>query len=68
TLIFIPNEFIRNLLVILAILTILTGAFGVLIKTNIRRLFSYLIVCHIGFMIGGLGIYSKLQFSVPYFI
>lgn len=60
TLIFIPNEFIRNLLVVLAILTILTGAFGVLIKTNIRRLFSYLIVCHIGFMIGGLGIYSKL--------
>ncbi|WP_400261709.1 proton-conducting transporter membrane subunit [Sphingobacterium sp. SG20118] len=60
TLIFIPNEFIRNLFVILAILTILTGAFGMLIKTNVRRIFSYLIVCHIGFMIGGLGMYSKL--------
>lgn len=60
TLIFIPNEFIRDLLLVLSILTILTGAFGALIKTNVRRLFSYLIVCHIGFMIGGLGMYSKL--------
>lgn len=59
SLLFIPNEFTKELLVILAILTILTGAFGALIKTNIRRLFSYLIVCHIGFMIGGLGLYSK---------
>lgn len=60
SLIFIPNELIRNLLIVLAILTILTGAFGALIKTNVRRVFSYLIVCHIGFMIGGLGMYSKL--------
>ncbi|MEZ0452538.1 proton-conducting transporter membrane subunit [Sphingobacterium thalpophilum] len=59
SLLFIPNEFTKELLVILAILTILTGAFGAVIKTNIRRLFSYLIVCHIGFMIGGLGLYSK---------
>lgn len=59
SLLFIPNQFTKELLVILAILTILTGAFGALIKSNIRRLFSYLIVCHIGFMIGGLGLYSK---------
>ncbi|GAA4183262.1 proton-conducting transporter membrane subunit [Sphingobacterium ginsenosidimutans] len=59
SLLFIPNQFTKELLIILAILTILTGAFGALIKTNIRRLFSYLIVCHIGFMIGGLGLYSK---------
>ncbi len=59
SLLFIPNHFTKELLIALAILTILTGAFGALIKTNIRRLFSYLIVCHIGFMIGGLGLYSK---------
>lgn len=59
SLLFIPNHFTKELLIVLAILTILTGAFGALIKTNIRRLFSYLIVCHIGFMIGGLGLYSK---------
>src|SRR5690606_25407335 len=46
TLIFIPDDFLRIVLVIMAILTILTGSFGALIKRNIRRMFSYLIVCH----------------------
>ncbi len=44
-------------------MTILTGAFGALIKSNIRRIFSYLIVCHIGYMIGGLGLYSEVAFT-----
>jgi multicomponent Na+:H+ antiporter subunit D len=62
TLIFIPNDFIKILFIIMGIMTILTGAFGAVIKGNIRRLFSYLIVCHIGFIIGGLGLYTKLAF------
>jgi multicomponent Na+:H+ antiporter subunit D len=62
TLIFIPNDFLRTLLIVLAILTILTGAFGALVKLDIRRLFSYLIVCHIGFIVGGLGLYTKIAF------
>jgi multicomponent Na+:H+ antiporter subunit D len=60
TLMFIPNDFIRMVFVGIAVATILTGAFGALIKTNIRRMLSYLIVCHIGFVIGGLGLYSKM--------
>jgi len=60
TLIFIPDTFLATLLIALAILTILTGTFGALIKNNIRRMLSYLIVCHIGFMIGGLGMYSEI--------
>ena len=60
TLMFVPNEFIKTVFIIMAIMTILTGAFGAIIKNNIRRLFSYLIVCHIGFIIGGLGLYTKL--------
>jgi len=60
TLIFIPNEFIKTVFIVMAIMTILTGAFGAVIKNNIRRMFSYLIVCHIGFVIGGLGMYTKL--------
>ncbi|MBD1423557.1 Na+/H+ antiporter subunit D [Sphingobacterium chuzhouense] len=60
SLIFIPDDFTRILLMVIAVLTILTGAFGALIKTNIRRLFSYLIVCHIGFMIGGIAMFSKV--------
>lgn len=60
SLIFIPDDFTRNLLMVMAVLTILTGTFGALNKTNIRRLFSYLIVCHIGFMVGGIAMFSKL--------
>ncbi len=60
SLIFIPDDFTRNLLMVIAVLTILTGTFGALNKTSIRRLFSYLIVCHIGFMVGGIAMFSKL--------
>jgi len=60
SLLFIPDEFTKNLFMVMAILTILTGAFGALIKTNIRRMFSYLIVCHIGFMLGGIAMFTKL--------
>ncbi|MGO1244027.1 MAG: proton-conducting transporter transmembrane domain-containing protein [Sphingobacterium sp.] len=60
SLIFIPDDFTRNLLLTIAVFTIITGAMGALIKTNIRRLFSYLIVCHIGFMIGGIGMFTKV--------
>lgn len=60
SLIFIPDDFIKTLLIILASLTLLTGAFGAMVKTNIRRMFSYLIVCHIGFMLGGLAMFTHL--------
>lgn len=60
SLIFIPDDFTRNLIMVLAVLTIVTGSMGALIKFNIRRLFSYLIVCHIGFMIGGIGMFTKV--------
>ncbi len=63
TLIFIPDDFLSTLLIVLAIFTILTGTFGAVIKNNIRRVFSYLIVCHIGFMIGGLGMYSEIALT-----
>ena len=62
TLIFVPNEFIKLVFMGIAVMTILTGAFGALIKDNIRRLFSYLIVCHLGYVIGGLGLYTKIAF------
>ncbi|WP_039052660.1 proton-conducting transporter membrane subunit [Sphingobacterium sp. T2] len=60
SLIFIPDDFTKQLLMVLAVLTIFTGSMGALIKLNIRRLFSYLIVCHIGFMIGGIGMFTKV--------
>ncbi|WP_346238991.1 proton-conducting transporter membrane subunit [Niabella insulamsoli] len=63
SLIFIPDDFTKNLLMVIAVLTILTGAFGSLNKMNIRQLFSYLIVCHIGFMVGGISMFTKLALT-----
>lgn len=60
TLIFIPDAFMQNLLIWLAIFTILTGSFGAFIKRDIRKMFSYLIVCHIGFILAGLGIFTEV--------
>ncbi|MFD2035337.1 proton-conducting transporter membrane subunit [Belliella marina] len=60
TLIFIPDEFLSNLLIVMAALTILSGGLGAILQVNMRKIFSYLIVCHIGFMIAGLGIYTEL--------
>lgn len=60
SLIFVPDDFTKKLLMVIAVLTILTGSFGAITKTNIRRLFSYLIVCHIGFMMGGIAMFTKV--------
>ena len=60
TLIFVPDEFTGNLIVWIAALTILSGGLGALVQNNMRKVFSYLIVCHIGYMIAGLGVYTEL--------
>lgn len=60
SLMFIADEFMSNLLIIIAALSMLTGGVGALVQNNLRKAFSYLIVCHIGFMIAGLGMYSEL--------
>lgn len=60
TLIFQPDEFVRNVFIAIAIMTMITGALGAINKRSIRRLISYLIVCHIGYLVAGLGIYTEL--------
>src|SRR5690606_39405282 len=62
TLIFVPDDFMQQLISWVAVLTIITGALGALIQNNLREIFSYLIICHIGFMIAGLGYYSEVAF------
>lgn len=63
TLIFIPDEFTSTMFIIVATATLLTGALGAFIKRNIRKMFSYLIVCHIGFLLGGLGMHTDVALS-----
>lgn len=60
TLIFIPDEFMKQLISWVAVLTIMTGGLGAMTQNNLREIFSYLIICHIGFMIAGLGLYTEI--------
>jgi multicomponent Na+:H+ antiporter subunit D len=63
TLIFIPDSFLTTVIMGIAIFTILSGGIGALIQNNVRKIFSYLIICHIGFMLSGLGLYSSLAIA-----
>lgn len=58
TLIFIPDIFTRHLILVVAVATIITGALGALVRRDLRRIFSYMIVCHIGYMVAGLGMFT----------
>ena len=63
SLIFIPDDFLKNLIVIIGGLTLFSGGLGALVQTNMRKMFSYMIVCHIGYMIGGLGMFTVAAIS-----
>jgi len=63
TIIFIPDDFTRNVLIFVATATLLTGAFGAIVKKDIRNILSYLIVCHIGYMIAGLGMFTPIALA-----
>ncbi|WP_127845519.1 proton-conducting transporter transmembrane domain-containing protein [Psychroflexus aestuariivivens] len=63
TLIFLDDVFLDNLLIALAIMTIFSGGIGALIQTNIKKVFMYFIICHIGFMIGGLGLFTEVAIA-----
>lgn len=60
TLVFHPDDFVLKVFIAIAIMTMITGALGTINKRSVRRIISYLIVCHIGYLIAGIGMYSKL--------
>ncbi|MDX1651812.1 MAG: proton-conducting transporter membrane subunit [Brumimicrobium sp.] len=43
----------------IAAFTIIFGGIGALVQKNMVRTFSYLIICHIGFMVGGLSLFTQ---------
>jgi len=59
TLLFHPDEFMTAIILIISLGTMLTGALGAIIKTDLKRMFSYLIICHIGYMVGGLALFTQ---------
>lgn len=63
TLMFSRDPFIENMLGIVAFFTLFSGALGALTRNNIVKVFSWLIICHIGFMVAGLAMYSELALA-----
>ncbi len=63
TLIFTDNDFLQDILLVMAILTLISGGVGALIQNNLRKVFSYLIICHIGYMIIGLGLFTEVAIA-----
>ncbi|MDP2040637.1 MAG: proton-conducting transporter membrane subunit [Algoriphagus sp.] len=63
TLIFTLDPFLENVLMGVAMLTLFSGAVGALVQRNLQKIFSYLIICHIGFMVAGLGMGSTLALT-----
>lgn len=48
---------------IVGVLTIISGALGAFVQKDIVKVFSYLIICHIGFMIAGFSIGTQLALT-----
>ena len=67
TVIFQPDDFTLILFSIIAILTLITGALGTINKRSMRRILSYLIICHIGYLIAGLGLNTEIAFVAVIF-
>lgn len=63
TLIFVGDVFLQDTILVMAILTLVSGGVGALIQNNLRKVFSYLIICHIGYMIAGLGLYTEIAIA-----
>lgn len=61
TLVFTVNsEFLTNIILIVAVFTMVTGVFGAASQNEIRKILSFHIISQIGYMIMGLGLYSVL--------
>ncbi|MDT0646874.1 proton-conducting transporter membrane subunit [Zunongwangia sp. F260] len=63
TLIFVGDAFLDQILMGIAILTLFSGGVGALVQNNVRKVFSYLIICHIGYMIVGLGMFTEVAIA-----
>ncbi|MBC7375282.1 MAG: Na+/H+ antiporter subunit D, partial [Frankiales bacterium] len=59
TLLFPGSQMIGRVLLVIAILTMVVGILGALVQDDLKRLLSFTIVGHIGYMIFGLGLASS---------
>jgi multicomponent Na+:H+ antiporter subunit D len=64
TLIFLQDiGFTHSLLLVVAALTMISGVLGAAAQNEFRRVLSFLIISHIGYMIMGLGLFTSLALA-----
>jgi multicomponent Na+:H+ antiporter subunit D len=63
TLIFPMTTVTHDLIMAIGVLTIVAGGIGAFIQRDLIKVFSYFIICHIGFMIAGVGMKSELALT-----
>lgn len=59
SLVFAADTLLFEILVWIAAATLFAGGVGALVEKNISRIFSYFIICHIGYMVAGLGMLTE---------
>ncbi|MCK6095336.1 Na+/H+ antiporter subunit D [Micrococcus sp. EYE_162] len=62
-----PGEHVNDLLLVVAGLTMIVGILGALAQTDIKRILSFILVSHIGYMIFGLGLATQLGLAATVF-
>lgn len=62
-----PTDHFNNVLLWVALLTMLVGILGALAQTDIKRMLSFTLVSHIGYMIFGVGLSSVLGLGATIF-
>ncbi|MCA1731979.1 MAG: Na+/H+ antiporter subunit D [Acidobacteria bacterium] len=68
TLLFVQDlEFTHSLILVIAGLTMLTGVLGAVAQNDIRRILSFHIISQIGYMIMGLGLFTRFALAASIF-
>ncbi|SNT60346.1 multicomponent Na+:H+ antiporter subunit D [Asanoa hainanensis] len=62
-----PGGPTRDLLLVLALLTMLVGILGAIAQSDVKRLLSFTLVSHIGYMLFGIGLANELGVSSAIF-
>jgi multicomponent Na+:H+ antiporter subunit D len=62
-----PGGQLDNVLMVAALLTMIVGILGAIAQTDIKRLLSFTLVSHIGYMIFGISLSSSLGLSAAIF-
>ncbi len=62
-----PGEHVNTLLLVVAALTMVVGILGALAQSDLKRILSFTLVSHIGYMIFGLGLASELGLAATVF-